>query len=98
MTHGKFPVDIDYLHRFTGGDRKIDQEILSLFHDQCRECLHLLDGLAKSGEDDPSWREVAHRLKGAALGIGAFDLGHAAAAAEALTPARARTQLERLKH
>jgi HPt (histidine-containing phosphotransfer) domain-containing protein len=91
------PVDLDHLDLYTGGDRAINEEILRLFDDQCRESLAMLEGLAQGPGDDKSWREITHRLKGAARGIGAFDLGEAAAEAEKTSPAGALAALERLR-
>jgi len=82
LRKSNLPVDVDHLDRYTGGDRAINEEILLLFDTQCREMLAQLDHLT-GGEGDPkSWRAITHTLKGAALGIGAFDLGDAAAEAE----------------
>ncbi|HEY4265732.1 MAG TPA: Hpt domain-containing protein [Micropepsaceae bacterium] len=91
------PVDLDHLDRYTGGDRAINQEILRLFDDQCRESLAMLEYLAQGSGDSQSWREIAHRLKGAARGIGAFALGDAAAVAEKTAPEEALAVLERLR-
>jgi HPt (histidine-containing phosphotransfer) domain-containing protein len=91
------PVDLDHLDRYTGGDRAINEEILRLFDDQCRESLAMLESLAHGSGDPKSWREIAHRLKGAALGIGAFDLGETAAQAEKTSPAGALAMLRRLQ-
>jgi HPt (histidine-containing phosphotransfer) domain-containing protein len=97
MARADFPIDLNHLDRFTGGDRAINQEILRLFDEQCRESLMLLENLRAGSGDATSWREITHRLKGAARGIGAFDLGDAAADAEKAAPARSEAELERLK-
>jgi HPt (histidine-containing phosphotransfer) domain-containing protein len=74
-------VDLTQLDRYTGGDRLINEEILQIFDTQCRDMLAKLDRLA--GEADAkAWREIAHTLKGAARGIGAFGLGESAEEAE----------------
>ena len=46
MARADQPVDLHYLDRFTGGNRAINEEILRLFDNQCRESLALLEVLA----------------------------------------------------
>ena len=91
-------IDLQHLARYTGGDRAIDAEILALFDNQCRE---MLAGLAHAadGGDWKSWREIAHTIKGAARGVGAFPLAEDAAAAETADGDKAAAQmaLERLR-
>jgi HPt (histidine-containing phosphotransfer) domain-containing protein len=92
------PVDLHHLNRFTDGDRAINEEVLRLFDRQCRETVGQLKELARGAVIPPAWRELAHRLKGAARGIGAFDLGDAAEEAEgAHEPRAARAALARLQ-
>ena len=45
-----------------------------------------LNGLLAS-RDGKRWREIAHTIKGAARGVGAFEMGEAAAKAEPVNPA-----------
>jgi HPt (histidine-containing phosphotransfer) domain-containing protein len=93
------PVDLRQLDRYTGGSRTLNEEILRLFADQCRETLSRLEALAHTA-DAKSWRETAHSLKGAARGVGAFALAKAAAEAESADPANApvrRAALQRLR-
>jgi HPt (histidine-containing phosphotransfer) domain-containing protein len=75
-------VDLIHLNRYTGGDRALNEEILSLFESQCYEMLARLETYAWETGDTKSWREITHSLKGAARGIGAFALADAAADAE----------------
>jgi HPt (histidine-containing phosphotransfer) domain-containing protein len=91
------PVDLHHLDRYTGGDRAINEEILRLFEDQCRASLAKLEELMRGSADAKSWREITHTLKGAARGVGAFDLGDAAAATEKAVPTSAQAELLRLK-
>jgi HPt (histidine-containing phosphotransfer) domain-containing protein len=84
------PVDLAHLARYTGGDAALNAEVLQLFVNQCGELVERMDGLLQSG-DSKTWREVAHSLKGAARGIGAFQMGEAAAACEPLDPAADNT-------
>ena len=91
------PVDLAHLARYTGGDSAVNREILELF---MRQSSALLAQLA-AARDGKTWHDIAHSLKGAARGIGAFALADIAAEAEPLDPAtqRARTEalLPRLK-
>lgn len=69
-------VDFAYLESYVGGDRAIAAEVLGLFVVQAEAWT---TGLAAPGAN---FRDLAHTLKGAALGIGAKTLGEAAALAE----------------
>ena len=82
MTTRVQPVDLAHLDRYTGGDRKINEEILGLFENHCREMLQRLEEIATDPGAAKTWRETMHTLKGAARGIGAFPLADAAAEAE----------------
>lgn len=79
------PIDLAHLARYTGGDAQLDSEVLDLFVSQCAGQLRRLE--AQLAAPDPkTWREIAHSLKGASSGIGAFALAEAAAKAEVLDP------------
>jgi len=83
MTIAERPIDLDHLNRYTGGNRGLNEEILKLFEDQCAATLARLEELAKEdGAGGKSWHELAHTLKGAARGVGAFGLADLAAEAE----------------
>ncbi|HXJ00410.1 MAG TPA: Hpt domain-containing protein [Micropepsaceae bacterium] len=97
MARADQPVDLHHLDRYTGGDRATNEEILQLFDDQCRQSLSKLEGLGAGGCGTETWLEIIHTLKGAARGIGAFDLGDAAAEAETALPANAKAELAKLK-
>ena len=75
-------VDLAHLDRYTGGDHLINREILLIFDTQCRDMLAKLEQLAGQETDIKGWHEIVHTLKGAARGIGAFELGNSAAEAE----------------
>ena len=75
-------VDLNQLDRYTGGDRLTNEEILRLFDAQCREMMTKLEDLAGQETGGKAWRDIVHTLKGAARGVGAFDLGDSAAEAE----------------
>jgi HPt (histidine-containing phosphotransfer) domain-containing protein len=99
MDHAAQPVDLVHLDRYTGGDRRLNAEILRLFDDQCQEMLAKLEKLIDGAPDVKAWKEITHSLKGAARGIGAFPLADAAAAAETAGDDRAVILLavERIK-
>jgi HPt (histidine-containing phosphotransfer) domain-containing protein len=66
------PLDIAHLERATFGDRVLEREVLGLF---VAQSVTLMERLRK----DPSARGMlAHTLKGAARGIGAFTVADAA--------------------
>ena len=81
----KAAVDLGHLARYTGGDEGLNAEVLRLFDEQASELVGRLHAVL-AARDAKSWRHVAHTLKGAARGIGAFALGDAAAFAEAVDP------------
>ena len=83
MTIAERPLDLDHLNKYTGGDRGLNREILKLFEDQCATMLAQLEALATdNGVGSKSWHHLAHTLKGAARGVGAFGLADVAAEAE----------------
>ena len=71
-------LDLDHLDRYVAGDVTLRDEVLSIFEDQAAMWLRTLDPKA----DDQAWRDAAHSLKGAARGVGAWDVGHACEQAE----------------
>ena len=90
MTIAERPVDLDHLNRYTGGDDGLNREILKLFEEQCASTLAQLDALATAdGAGSKNWHELAHTLKGAARGVGAFGLADVAAEAEKIAPDKA---------
>jgi HPt (histidine-containing phosphotransfer) domain-containing protein len=72
-------VDFAYLESYTAGDSDLIDEVLSMFREQTGLWMKLLDPMAPGG----AWRDAAHTLKGAALGIGANELAQTCQAAEA---------------
>ncbi len=79
-------IDLKHLARYTGGERDLNGEILRLFDSQIANMVAELNGLLES-PDGKRWREIAHTIKGAARGVGAFERGEAAARAEPVDPA-----------
>ena len=71
-------VDFAYLEAYAAGDEAMIDEVLSMFREQAAMWMRMLDPAAPAG----AWRDAAHILKGAALGIGARDLAAACDAAE----------------
>ncbi|MGZ5922722.1 MAG: Hpt domain-containing protein [Rhizomicrobium sp.] len=79
-------IDLEHLARYTGGEKDLNGEILRLFDGQVTDMVAELNALLAS-RDSKRWREIAHTIKGAARGIGAFEMGEAAAKAEPVNPA-----------
>ena len=77
MSASKEVIDLQHLARYTLGEPQLNCEILGLFAQQSEACLSRL----KETATESVWREAAHSLKGAASGVGAFRVAHAAEAA-----------------
>ena len=88
-------VDFGHLESFAAGDTALIEEVLSMFREQAALWVRLLD---PSGPHE-SWRDAAHTLKGASLGIGAFQLAQACDAAESGSdaPGFKTAQLDRIR-
>jgi HPt (histidine-containing phosphotransfer) domain-containing protein len=69
-------VDFAHLETYAAGDAVVIEEVLALFREQAAMWIRLLDPASEG------WRDAAHTLKGSALGVGAFALADACAAAE----------------
>ena len=82
------PIDLEHLSRYTGGEKTLNAEILRLFDGQVTDMVSQLNDVLEV-RDAKRWREIAHTIKGAARGVGAFGMGEAAAAAEPIDPANA---------
>ena len=92
-------VDLEHLAKYTGGEKALNDEILRLFDNQITSMVAELNGLI-AGENAKRWREIAHTIKGAARGVGAFEMGEAAAKAEPVNPAdsgQAQAALQKLE-
>lgn len=92
----KLPIDLDHLAAYTGGEKGLNAEILALFDGQISDMVAQLNALLKEG-DAKRWRQIAHTIKGAARGVGAFEMGDAAAAAEPVDPMNGEAALAALK-
>ncbi len=73
-------VDFAYLEEFAAGDDTVIDEVLALFREQSA----IWGAMLTPGND--GWRDGVHTLKGAARGVGAFELGDACQACEANGP------------
>ncbi|MFD0987657.1 Hpt domain-containing protein [Methyloligella solikamskensis] len=71
-------LDRAHLARYTAGDAELEKELLTLFADQSGVYMERMRG----AETEKAWRDAAHSLKGSAKAVGAFDVAHAAEAAE----------------
>ena len=85
------PVDLAHLSQYTGGDARLDAEVLQLFVRQTEESIQRLDLLLDTG-NTKAWREAAHSLKGAAGGVGAFVVAEMAGRAESADPGADRSK------
>ena len=72
------PIDLVHLATQTSGDKDLELEVLRTFARQARICMSEL----ASGEAETVTR-TAHKLRGAALAIGAFNVSEAAERVEA---------------
>lgn len=73
-------LDREHLRRYTGDDRTLEVELLSLFKVQARLQAHLIS-MAKLPSD---YQRALHTLKGAALAIGANAVAGTAAELESM--------------
>ncbi|MFO1014940.1 MAG: Hpt domain-containing protein [Caulobacteraceae bacterium] len=77
-------VDFEYLEGFAAGDITVVEEVLELFRQQAALWSGMLDPTFEG------WRDAVHTIKGAARGVGAFQLGEACALAEINGPDKLR--------
>lgn len=71
-------IDFEHLDRYVAGDAALRDEVLTIFEGQVARCLRLLD---PQGPNE-HWRSIAHALKGASRGVGAWDVGDVCERAE----------------
>ena len=69
-------VDFAYLEEFAAGDEAVVDEVLALFREQSAIWGAMLT------PSNEGWRDGVHTLKGAARGVGAYQLGDACQACE----------------
>ncbi len=70
-------IDLEHLDQATFGNHSLKQEVLRLFASQAANLIAVI-----AGANAETRSAAAHALKGAALGIGAFDLAKAAESVE----------------
>jgi HPt (histidine-containing phosphotransfer) domain-containing protein len=73
------PIDLVHLARATDGDESLESELLAMFD---RQSAKLAERVTFADLPRRARADIAHRLRGSALAIGAFDVADAAAAVE----------------
>lgn len=73
-------IDVEHLDHYVAGDQALRDEILAIYEEQVENWVSLL----VPESDDQAWRDAAHALKGASLGVGAWKLGELSSDAEKL--------------
>jgi HPt (histidine-containing phosphotransfer) domain-containing protein len=71
-------VDFAHLETYAAHDGDVIDEVLAIFREQAAMWIKLLDPAGPASV----WRDGAHTLRGASLGVGAFALAQACAEAE----------------
>ena len=79
---GQGSVDLSVLHGYTGADRALETEVLTLFMDNGRRYIEII----RRADGDEDWRTAAHSLKGSARSIGAHSVAERAARVEQSEP------------
>jgi HPt (histidine-containing phosphotransfer) domain-containing protein len=88
-------INFAHLDTYTAGDPALTEDVLSIFEEQSSLWMRLLTREAPTD----GWRDAAHTLKGAALGIGADALAAACSEAEqqaASSPAHRQLLVEQI--
>ncbi|MEM9170231.1 MAG: Hpt domain-containing protein [Pseudomonadota bacterium] len=73
-------IDCEHLERYVLGDDALRAEVLTIFEGQIRALREGLNPVA----DDEEWHDRMHAMKGAARGVGAWQVGRLCERAEAL--------------
>ncbi len=73
-------IDFGHLDKYVMGDENLRDEVLDIFIEQLGVHLENLE----PAKDDFAWKNTAHTLKGAARGVGAWDIGDLCQEAELL--------------
>ncbi|MBU2486263.1 MAG: Hpt domain-containing protein [Alphaproteobacteria bacterium] len=74
---GGRPIDLVHLARQTGGDKSLETEVLALFARQARQAVTQIGDMKTDARS-----ELAHKIAGAAKGVGASDVARCASALE----------------
>jgi HPt (histidine-containing phosphotransfer) domain-containing protein len=77
---GERPIDLVHLARQSDGDESLEQELLAMFDLQATK---LAEALKRVDLPRRARADIAHRLRGSALAIGAWAVARAAEALEA---------------
>ncbi len=72
------PIDLVHLARQTMGDRDLEREVLQLFVGQAER----LAGALEAAGDTMAKKRILHTMKGAARGVGAWEVADTASALE----------------
>ena len=75
---GGRPIDLVHLARQTGGDKALETEVLALFARQARQAVTQIGDMKEAARS-----ELAHKIAGAAKGVGAFEVARCSANIEA---------------
>lgn len=73
-------IDLDHLARQTAGNTALQQELLGLLLTQIEDVRRMIEGAAPV--DPMALTEVFHRLRGAAVAVGALSLASSLSQAE----------------
>lgn len=73
-------LDLDHLRRYTEGDEDLERQLFGMFFPDADAHLQTMS----SAETDEIWHRSAHGLKGAARGLGAWEVAGLAEDAEAM--------------
>lgn len=91
------PVYMEYLHKFTEGNKDDEKELCDCYLKQAEELLKTLEKNCREN-DLYNWKETAHKLKGSSANIGAFKLSSICALAESETSAENETLANHLNN
>lgn len=86
---GRPPIDLVHLARATDGDEALESELLAMFDLQSAK---LAERLTFADLPRRARADIAHRLRGSALAIGAFAVAEAAAALESAFEGQGETE------
>jgi HPt (histidine-containing phosphotransfer) domain-containing protein len=81
QAEGRPPIDLVHLARATDGDESLESELLAMFD---RQSAKLAERVTFAELPRRARADIAHRLRGSALAIGAFAVAEAAEAVETI--------------
>ena len=73
-------LDLDHLRRYTEGDEDLERQLFGMFFPDADAHLQTM----AAAETDEIWHRSAHGLKGAARGLGAWEIAGLAEEAETM--------------